>query len=79
MSWTNFSQAEIERTVASRGLLSIELELTDACDFNCVYCYHADKPTPADAPLTDAELRDVVTQTKALGARLTAMCNRAWA
>ena len=39
MSWTNFTQAEIERTIANRGLLSIELEVTDACDFNCVYCY----------------------------------------
>ena len=73
MSWTNFTREEIARTVASRGLLSIELELTDACDFNCVYCYRADKPAPANAPLSDAELRDAVSQAKALGARLVVL------
>ena len=72
--WTPFSKEEIEQTVATRGLLSIELELTDACNFNCIYCYHlATEPVQQEAPLSDSELRDVVTQAKALGARLVVL------
>jgi hypothetical protein len=35
--WAKFTPAEIARTVEARGLLSMELELTDACNFNCIY------------------------------------------
>jgi len=84
MNWTNFSPDEIAATVTARGLLSIELELTDACDFNCVYCYRSGGFQPPDSTgtrqqdaaatlLTDAELRDVVTQAKNLGARLVVL------
>ena len=73
--WTPFTKEEIEQTAAARSLLSIELELTDTCDFNCIYCYHqaTEQPARQEAPLSDSELRDVVTQAKALGARLVVL------
>ena len=65
-----FKPDEIGQTVEARGLLSMELELTDACNFNCIYCYNRGSTALDPRPeLTDAEMRGVVQQAKKLGAR----------
>jgi len=72
-NWTSFTPEEITRCVAARGLLSIEMELTDTCDFNCVYCYRSGHAPQRGETLSNAEWRDVATQTRALGARLAVL------
>jgi radical SAM protein with 4Fe4S-binding SPASM domain len=68
--WVMFTSAEIARTVEARGLLSMELELTGACNFNCIYCYNKSAAAPdPDQELTDEEIRRVVRQAMRLGAR----------
>ena len=68
--WAMFKPDEIGQTVEARGLLSMELELTDACNFNCIYCYNRGSTALDPRPeLTDAEMRGVVQQAKKLGAR----------
>ena len=63
-----FSKDAIAAAVAGNGLLSIELELTLSCNFRCPYCYtHGEQPD--EAPLSDAEIFDVIEQARALGAK----------
>lgn len=62
-----FTRQEIEECMSRRGLLSMEIELTLACNFRCPYCYAGANPSPPS--LTPDEVRDAVRQAKALGAR----------
>lgn len=69
---SEFSAEDIARTRATNGLLSMELEVGTVCNFRCKYCYVGD--CRAQAPgekheLTQEEMRDVVLQAQALGAR----------
>lgn len=67
-----FSSADIARTRAANGLLSMELEVGSACNFLCKYCYVGDcrAQTPGgQQELAQPEMQDVVAQAQALGAR----------
>jgi radical SAM protein with 4Fe4S-binding SPASM domain len=69
-SWMpEFSEAEIAACAAQPGaLLTMELELTRACNLVCKYCY-ASSGQPLSGELDYGELTDVVRQAKELGAR----------
>lgn len=62
-----FSREEIAAAVARRGLLSIEIEFSLACNFNCIYCYNTSEPCPGS--MTSEEIDNVLMQAKELGAR----------
>ena len=68
-----FTQEEIEQTRQAHGLLTMEIEVGTLCNFACRYCYVGDgiatKPLEADCELTLTEIRDVIGQAQALGAR----------
>ena len=67
-----FSPEEIARTKAAHGLLTMEVEVGTACNFRCKYCYVGDG-TPVGngkcAELSLDEIRGVIAQAQALGAR----------
>ncbi len=69
-SWMpEFSEAEIAACAAQPGaLLTMELELTRACNLVCKYCY-ASSGQPLQGELDYSELTDVVRQAQDLGAR----------
>jgi radical SAM protein with 4Fe4S-binding SPASM domain len=68
MIGAEFTEADIAATVARGGLLSLEIEPSLACNFHCRYCYNGSGASRA-AELSYDELRDVIRQAKALGAR----------
>lgn len=63
-----FTPEEIEATRRSGGLLSMELELSRACNLRCIYCY-ADSGTALADELSLDEIFDAIDQAVALGAR----------
>lgn len=63
-----FSPEEIAAARAKNGLLSLELELSRACNLRCVYCY-AESGVPMANELTLDEIFDVIDQAVELGAR----------
>lgn len=63
-----FSEEEIREAVAANRLLSMEIEFSRACNFRCVYCYLENRTAAADE-LSRREIKDVILQAKALGAR----------
>lgn len=63
-----FSPEEIAAARAKNGLLSLELELSRACNLRCVYCY-AESGLPMDNELTLDEIFSVIDQAVELGAR----------
>lgn len=63
-----FSQTEIAECLARRGLLSLELEFTRACNLRCTYCYSS-AGEALENELSPDELRTVVEQARDLGAR----------
>ena len=62
-----FSEQEIREAVAAGRLLSMEIEFSRVCNFSCSYCYVADRSCKDE--LTRAEIKNVILQAKALGAR----------
>ena len=68
MYGAEFSPEEIAEAVSSGRLLSVEVEFSRRCNFNCVYCYAKDDLN-FDGELTVDEIRDVILQAKDLGAR----------
>jgi len=63
-----FDPAEIEEAARTGSLLSMEVEFSRKCNFDCPYCY-----VPNDqngrTELTPDEIRDGILQAKDLGAR----------
>lgn len=69
---SEFSAEDLIKTRAANGLLTMELEVGTECNFLCRYCYVGDcrAQAPGDQhELTQEEMRDVVEQAQALGAR----------
>ena len=69
---SEFTREEIEQVKATRGLLSMELEVGTLCNFACRYCYVGDDHACEAGErneLTLPELQDAVVQAQALGAR----------
>lgn len=68
-SWgTHFSVDDIEQARLSGRLLSMELELSRACNLRCIYCY-AESGTAMENELNLTEITGVVDQALELGAR----------
>ncbi len=63
-----FTESEIQEAVAAGRLLSMEIEFSRACNFRCAYCY-VPRDEKKREELSRAEIRDVLRQAKALGAR----------
>lgn len=63
-----FSPQEIAQCLENKGLLSLELELSRACNLRCIYCY-ASSGQPLKDELTLEEIFSVIDQAATLGAR----------
>jgi radical SAM protein with 4Fe4S-binding SPASM domain len=63
-----FDRAAIARAAAENRLLTMEIEFSLRCNFRCPYCYVPEE-SYFDGELTPAEIRDVLMQARALGAR----------
>jgi radical SAM protein with 4Fe4S-binding SPASM domain len=63
-----FTEQEIREAVAADRLLSMEIEFSRICNFRCSYCY-VDEKTAGASELSREEIKDVILQAKALGAR----------
>lgn len=63
-----FTQAEIDRVVQQKGLLSMEVEFNWLCNYRCPYCYMGDL-VKQRIELTPDEGRSVLRQARDLGAR----------
>ncbi len=61
-----FSQEQIAGAIARKGLLSMEIEFSLSCNFNCPYCY-APRQSAQDV-LSAAQIDDIILQAKDLGA-----------
>jgi len=68
LSGFEFDAAEIEEAVKNGGLLSMEIEFSRKCNFNCPYCY-ASQDVDNGNELTADEFRGVILQARDLGAR----------
>ncbi len=68
ISGFEFSSEEIAETVARKGLLSIEIEFSQKCNFQCPYCYVAEGMRP-EGEMSPDEIRDVLRQARDLGSK----------
>jgi radical SAM protein with 4Fe4S-binding SPASM domain len=63
-----FEAREIDTAVRQGRLLSMEIEFSQKCNFDCTYCYVASR-THARPELTADEARDGILQARDLGAK----------
>jgi len=68
ISGFEFSPEEIRAAVARRGLLSIEIEFSRKCNFQCPYCYVVEDGR-TEGEMSGDEIRDVLRQAHELGAK----------
>jgi radical SAM protein with 4Fe4S-binding SPASM domain len=64
-----FGPSEVEAAARSGRLLSMEIEFSLRCNFNCPYCYVQGRPTSYKDEMTPEEARGVLKQACDLGAR----------
>ncbi|OQW97239.1 MAG: hypothetical protein BWK77_02325, partial [Verrucomicrobia bacterium A1] len=64
-----FGPAEVATAARSGRLLSMEIEFSLRCNFNCPYCYVQGRPTSFKDEMTPEEARSVLKQARDLGAR----------
>jgi radical SAM protein with 4Fe4S-binding SPASM domain len=63
-----FPLADTEAAADRGGLLSMEIEFSLRCNYRCPYCYVPRNPDVSQE-LTRSEIKDVIRQAEALGAR----------
>jgi radical SAM protein with 4Fe4S-binding SPASM domain len=63
-----YSREEINRALNRNEILSLELELSHACNLRCVYCYAA-SGSPLKDELSLPEIKNIIEQAVALGAK----------
>ena len=63
-----FDRAAIDRAAKGNRLLTMEIEFSLRCNFNCPYCYVPEE-SYYEGELTVAEIQDVLRQASDLGAR----------
>ncbi len=63
-----FSQGDINHAVKNNRLLSMEIEFSRRCNLHCQYCYVPEDKNMGNE-LTREEIRGVILQAKALGAK----------
>ncbi len=63
-----FSDQEIKEAVTNNRLLSIEIEFSKACNFNCSYCYTETKTARSDE-MSRREIKDTILQAREMGAK----------
>jgi radical SAM protein with 4Fe4S-binding SPASM domain len=68
MIGAEFSRADIEDAAQNGRLLSMEIEFSLLCNYRCRYCY-VQQNGNTSRELAPEEIRDVILQAKALGAR----------
>ncbi len=61
------SEQEMQEAASRGRLLTMEIEFSRRCNFNCIYCY-LDNNHCYEEELTEAEFHDVIIQAKNLGA-----------
>jgi radical SAM protein with 4Fe4S-binding SPASM domain len=64
----NFTQDQIDDARINNKILTLDLETSHICNYRCIYCYN-DSGKKLSNELTTAELKDVVLQGKACGAK----------
>jgi len=64
----DFTDDEIQESLNSGGLLSLELEFTRRCNLRCVYCY-SEAGAGSDGELTLEEIKGVIDEAIDLGAK----------
>ena len=65
---SEFSKEEIENAVTNGRLLSMEIEFSLRCNFQCIYCYVSNN-VQYENELTQEEIRNVIDQARELDAR----------
>jgi len=63
-----FSREDMAHAAKDNRLLSMEIEFSRRCNFNCPYCYHVPE-SDLNRELTPDESRDAILQARDLGAR----------
>ena len=65
---SEFRRRDVDGRAGKAPLLAMELELSRACNFTCVYCPFEERST-LEEELSEREVREVILQAKELGAK----------
>jgi radical SAM protein with 4Fe4S-binding SPASM domain len=64
-----FNEQQIQYAKKNKKLLSIDLEITDKCNLNCVYCYNGSKLNSHSIQIDLSILKERISQAKAMGVK----------